>query len=50
MKKVFVADFETSTESWLERDNGWARVWLWDICDVETFNHVTGTSIHEFMR
>ena len=27
MKKVFVADFETSTESWLTRDNGWARVW-----------------------
>lgn len=50
MKKVFVADFETSTESWLARDNGWARVWLWDVCDVETLNHITGTSIHEFMR
>lgn len=50
MKKVFVADFETSTESWLARDNGWARVWLWDVCDVETLNHTTGTSIHEFMR
>lgn len=50
MKKVFVADFETSTESWLARDNGWARVWLWDMCDVETLNHITGTSIHEFMR
>ena len=28
-RQFIVADFETSTEQWLERDNGVARVWLW---------------------
>lgn len=42
------ADFETSTESWLEIDDE-ARVWLWDICD-ENYYHITGTNITEFFE
>lgn len=47
---IFVADFETSTDKWLDRDKGWARVWLWDVCDVINYKHKTGTSLNEFMR
>ena len=49
-EQIFVADFETSTDTWLNRDKGWARVWLWDVCDVISYNHKTGTSINEFMQ
>lgn len=45
MKKinnVFVADFETNNNP----EN--ASVWLWDICSVQTFEHIGGTSIEQF--
>ena len=51
MKRIYVADFETSTEEWLARDNGCARVWLWDICTIDdNYTHTTGRSITEFMK
>ena len=50
MKKAYVADFETSTEAWLGRDNGCARVWLWDLCTLDTYKHKSGRDITEFMR
>ena len=50
-KHIYVADFETSTQAWLERDNGCARVWLWDICTVnDEYKHKSGRTITEFMR
>ena len=33
--KKYMCDFETSTEAWLERDNGEARVWAACICTIE---------------
>lgn len=48
--KIYVADFETSTEEWLARDNGCARVWLWDICDITNYKHTSGRTITEFMK
>lgn len=43
-RRLFTADFETSTGAW----NCNARVWLWDICD-EKYNHKTGTNLTDFM-
>ena len=43
-RRLFTADFETSTGAW----NCNARVWLWDICD-ESYNHKTGTNLTDFM-
>lgn len=45
-RRIFTADFETSTEAWGEDT---ARVWLWDICDVE-LNHKSGTTLDSFMH
>lgn len=45
-RKIFTADFETSTEQW---GVDTARVWLWDICD-DKFKHKNGTSIDSFMQ
>lgn len=45
-KKIFTADFETSTEAWNVEE---ARVWLWDICD-ERLHHYTGTDLDSFMN
>lgn len=44
-----MADFETSTEAWLERDNGIARVWLWGLYDPLTDRFDYGTDINSFM-
>ena len=40
-RRFLVADFETSTEAWLARDNGWTRVWLWGLYDIDSdkFEH-----------
>lgn len=45
-KIKITADFETSTEAW-KVDK--ARVWLWDMCDMSTFHHKTGTKIEDFI-
>ena len=44
-RKLFAADFETSTGAW----NCNARVWLWDIC-TENYGHRTGTKLDDFMN
>lgn len=49
-RKFLVADFETSTESWLEKDNGVARVWLWGIYDIYNNLFEYGNSIESFMN
>ena len=48
-RRFLVADFETSTEAWLVRDNGWTRVWLWGLYDIErdVFEH--GIDLDSFM-
>lgn len=44
LKKVYVLDLETcNSDDDILQEN--TRVWLWDICDITTFNHVTGTTI-----
>lgn len=48
-RRFLVADFETSTESWLDRDNGWTRVWLWGLYDIETDNFEYGKDLDSFM-
>ena len=45
-----VADFETSTEAWLPKDNGVARVWLWGCYDPTTETFIHGTSLDNFMN
>ena len=48
-RRFLVADFETSTEKWLERDNGWTRVWLWGLYDIETDKFEYGIDLDSFM-
>lgn len=48
-RTFWVADFETSTENWLQID-GYARVWLWAIYDIETGMKVHGTDLESFMN
>ena len=48
-RRFLVADFETSTEKWLDRDNGWTRVWLWGIYDIDTDNFEYGNDLDSFM-
>lgn len=45
-KQRFTADFETSTEVW---NVDKARVWLWDICNINSLQHKTGTDIESFI-
>lgn len=49
-RRFLVADFETSTQSWLERDNGWTRVWLWGLYDIESDNFEYGKDLDSFMN
>ena len=48
-RRFLVADFETSTQAWLERDNGWTRVWLWGLYDIETDKFEYGIDLDSFM-
>ena len=49
-RRFLVADFETSTEAWLGRDNGWTRVWLWGLYDIDTDNFEYGLDLDSFMN
>lgn len=49
-RRFLVADFETSTQAWLERDNGWTRVWLWGLYDIETDRFEHGIDLDSFME
>ena len=49
-RKFLVADFETSTESWLEKDDNTARVWLWGIYNIFEDKFEYGTNIDSFME
>ena len=49
-RRFLVADFETSTSAWLERDNGWTRVWLWGLYDIENDNFEYGKDLDSFME
>lgn len=49
-RRFLVADFETSTEAWLTRDNGWTRVWLWGLYDIENDNFEYGIDLDSFMQ
>lgn len=46
-KLQFTADFETSTSAW---NVDKARVWLWDICDINSFKHKSGNNIESFIE
>ena len=49
-RRFLMADFETSTEAWLERDNGWTRVWLWGLYDIDNDNFEYGIDLDSFMK
>jgi DNA polymerase type B, organellar and viral. len=50
MAKIYTADFETSTEEWVNID-GYARVWAWSICNIQNVNDIKyGTSIDSFFE
>ena len=49
-RRFLMADFETSTQSWLDRDNGWTRVWLWGLYDIENDNFEYGKDLDSFMN
>lgn len=47
---MYVADFETSTSSWIEKD-GRSRVWAYAICEIENSDNIIyGNSIDSFMK
>lgn len=48
-RKFIMADFETSTEAWLARDNGEARVWLWGQYDPFADKFEWGINIDDFL-
>ena len=48
-REFVVADFETSTEKWYEKD-GYARVWLWGIYDPFKDKFDYGLDIDSFMK
>lgn len=48
-RKFWVADFETSTDAWYKID-GFARVWLWSIYDIESDTKEWGTDIESFFN
>lgn len=47
-RTFWVADFETSTQKWYERD-GYARVWLWAIYDIDNDHMEHGIDLDSFM-
>ena len=48
--RKFACDFETSTPSWLEKDNE-ARVWAYSICEIgNPTNFIYGNNIDDFME
>lgn len=47
-REFVVADFETSTETWYEKD-GYARVWLWGIYDPFKDKFEYGLDLDSFM-
>ena len=50
MKKMFTADFETSTLEWFKIDKE-ARVWAYSLCEIgNTSNFLYGNSIDDFMN
>lgn len=48
-RRIIVADFETSTETWYEKD-GYARVWLWGLYDIEEDKFEHGIDIESFLN
>lgn len=47
--KIYTADFETANAQY-NIDNNITWVWLWDICDVDTYKHVHGKDIGSFIQ
>lgn len=48
-RKFLVADFETSTDTWYSVD-GFARVWLWGLYDIEEDKFEYGIDLDSFMK
>jgi len=50
MKKIYTADFETSTLKWYSVDKE-ARVWAYALCNVyDTTDFIYGNNIDDFMK
>lgn len=48
-QKIFVADFETANSP-KNLKKGFTFVWLWDICSLKNFSHVSGKYIDDFVK
>lgn len=46
--KIYTADFETANAQY-NIDNNITWVWLWDICDIENYEHRHGKDIESFI-
>lgn len=46
---IFVADFETCNND-VNIEQGFTRVWLWDICDIESLAHYSGENLAQFFN
>ena len=46
--KIYTADFETANAQY-NIDNGITWGWLWDICDIDTYQHRHGKDIASFI-
>lgn len=47
--RIYTSDFETANNEWnITKQETW--VWLWDICNIKTLEHVTGNTIDEWFE
>ena len=46
--KVYVADFETRN-SIKDVENNSTSIWLWDVCDIDKYDHKTGYDMQSFL-
>ena len=46
--KIYTADFETANAQY-NIDNNITWIWLWDICDIDTYTHVHGKDMDSFI-
>ena len=48
-KKVVTVDFETNNSNEAIENNS-THVWLWDICELYTYEHKTGKDINDILK
>lgn len=46
---IFVADFETCNND-INIEQGYTRVWLWDLCEIDSLAHYSGENFEQFFE